>query len=163
MEFYLHCTQLTICLPSLVAAFMHYVLATWPKPLRSLKSLRVLQKAELCPADVSACLWWAHGFGVIWKPFLLVHSPSSHFNLSVEAHTSSPIPRTPGKPEFSGRAPRTPSRHGTQAHPRSAPLARKNHTGSETNIPVLLYIIHGSCPGCHTESKSITVRRKMFF
>lgn len=32
---------------------------------------------------------------VIWKPFKLVLSPSSHFNLSVQPHTSSPRPPAP--------------------------------------------------------------------
>lgn len=69
-----------------------------------------------------------------------------------------PHPRSPGMPEFSDRAPCTPGRHGTQAHPRSAPQARKkkkNSTGLETNIPIL-YIMHGSCPGCHMQWSSIT-------
>lgn len=110
---------------------------------------------ETCPTDFSAGLWWAHRLGVIWKPFLLVLSPSSHFNLSVQPHTSPNFPRSLGKPEFSDRAPRTTGRRGTQAHPHSAPLARKNCTGLETNIPIL-YIIHGFCPGCHIKWRSIT-------
>ena len=101
-------------------------------------------------------LWWAHRVGVIWKPFLLVLSPSSHFNLSAAPHHLL-LPRRPrslGKPEFSDRAPCTPAQHGTQAHPCSAPIARKNSMGLETNISKL-YIIHGSCPGCHIKWRSI--------
>lgn len=66
-----------------------------------------------------------------------------------------PNPGSLGKPEFSDQGPCTPGHHGTQAHPRSTPLARKNSTGLETNIHVLC-IIHGSCPGCHIKRRFIT-------
>lgn len=114
----------------------------------------------------SACLRWAHRAEVIWKPFQLVLSPSSHFNLSAQPHTSAP---TPPPPSPSSSQPLLPGEAGVQwprsvhnrppwhasPSPLHSPLHAKNATGSETNIH-RLYIIHGSCPGCRIKQRSIT-------
>lgn len=112
---------------------------------------------------------------VIWKPFLLVLSPSSHFNLS--ARPPPPLPPSPASrvspwgeaPEFSDQRPCTTGRRGTQAHPRSLrcpPAAqekkkkkkqqrrkREKSAGSETRIHMCC-ITHGSRPESRVESRS---------
>lgn len=105
-------------------------------------SFRGTEGGKSRPTGFQPRLSRARGAEVIWKPFLLVLSPSSHFNLSVQPHTSLlPAPRSPGKPEFSDQGPCTPGHHGTQAQPRSAPLARENLHGISNKYP---YIIHGT-------------------
>lgn len=103
-----------------------------------------------------ACLRWAHRVEVIWKPFLLVLSPSSHFNLSAQPRAASSQPPLPG--EAGVQWPRSVHARPSMARkliPAPLPLARKNSTGLETNIHIL-YIIHGSHPGYHIKWGSIT-------
>lgn len=92
---------------------------------------------------------------VIWKPFLLVLSPSSHFNLSVQPHTSSshpPLPREAGV-QWPRSVHARPSWHASSS-PLCSPSTQIS-TGLETNIHVF-YIIHGSSPGCRIKRRSIT-------
>lgn len=93
----------------------------------------------------SACLRWAHRAEVIWKPFQLVLSPSSHFNLSAQPHTSPlatlphpppPSPCSLGKPEFSDQGPCTTGHRGTQAHPRSTPPCTQKTPRDQKQISI---------------------------